>query len=79
MPPTAVIPTGFDQGGVEWFVDLGAADPTYILPACVTLGFLAVTEVGMDGIQMQVQSKTPDWGWVCVDGRTGSTMARFGG
>jgi hypothetical protein len=36
-------------------VDLGAADPTYILPAVVTLGFLAVTEIGMDGIQMQVR------------------------
>jgi len=37
-------------------MDLGAADPTYILPACVTLGFLAVTEIGMDGIQMQARA-----------------------
>lgn len=48
------ITAGFNEGGIEWFVDLGAADPTYILPAAVTLGFLAVTEIGMDGIQMQV-------------------------
>lgn len=35
-------------------MDLGAADPTYILPAAVTLGFLVVTQIGMDGIQMKV-------------------------
>jgi YidC/Oxa1 family membrane protein insertase len=43
---------GFADGGAYWFVDLGAADPTYILPGVVTATFLAVTEVGMDGIQM---------------------------
>ena len=28
-------------------MDLGAADPTYILPGMITLSFLAVTEIGM--------------------------------
>ena len=34
-------------------MDLGAADPTYMLPGLVTLAFLAVTEVGMDGMKME--------------------------
>ena len=49
---------------MEWFMDLGAADPTYILPACVTLGFLAVTEIGMDGIQMQARAAAAVFGGV---------------
>lgn len=40
-------------GGILWFMDLGAADPTYILPGVVTAAFLAVTEVGMDGMKLE--------------------------
>lgn len=35
----------FAQGGAQWFVDLGMADPTNALPIIVTASFIAVAEV----------------------------------
>jgi YidC/Oxa1 family membrane protein insertase len=47
---------GFATGGAYWFTDLSAADPTMILPIFNALSFLAMIELGSDGVQMQNQS-----------------------
>ena len=40
----------YATGGVLWFTDLGAADPYYILPVFNALSFLAMIEIGADGM-----------------------------
>lgn len=40
-------------GGAFWFENLAAADPTYILPVLNAVSFLALIEIGSDGIQQQ--------------------------
>ena len=43
---------GFTSGGTAWFVDLSAADPTYVSPVVSALTFLATVELGgADGMQ----------------------------
>ena len=43
---------GFSSGGTAWFVDLSAADPTYLSPVVSALTFLATVELGgADGMQ----------------------------
>ena len=43
---------GFASGGTAWFVDLSAADPTYLSPLVSALTFLATVELGgADGMQ----------------------------
>lgn len=49
------------EGGAFFFLDLGAPDATYILPCAAAVTFLGVTEIGMDGMKMQV---TPVMKWV---------------
>ena len=41
---------GMATGGYSWFIDLGAADPTYILPIFNSLTFLCMIEIGSDGM-----------------------------
>lgn len=41
---------GFATGGAFWFQDLGAMDPTYILPILNSLSFLIMIEIGSDGM-----------------------------
>lgn len=45
------VSTDFAQGGAQWFVDLGMADPTNALPIIVTASFIAVAEVSHQGSQ----------------------------
>lgn len=40
-------------GGAFWFENLSAADPYYILPILNAVSFLAMIEIGSDGIQQQ--------------------------
>lgn len=46
---------GFVDGGAFWFQNLGASDPYYIFPAFNAISFLAMIELGGDGVQMQQQ------------------------
>jgi YidC/Oxa1 family membrane protein insertase len=46
---------GFADGGAFWFQNLSAADPYYIFPAFNAISFLAMIELGGDGVQMQQQ------------------------
>lgn len=47
--------TTFDvhDGGALWFADLAAPDPYYVLPVATASLFLAMVEVGADGMQSQ--------------------------
>jgi YidC/Oxa1 family membrane protein insertase len=47
---------GLATGGAFWFTDLTAADSTYILPVINSLSFLAMLELGADGVQMKQQA-----------------------
>lgn len=47
---------GFATGGTLWFENLSAADPTMVLPVLNALSFLAMIELGADGIQVQQQT-----------------------
>jgi YidC/Oxa1 family membrane protein insertase len=50
---------GFATGGAFWFTDLSAADPFYIFPLLNSMSFLAMIELGSDGVQMeQKQAET---------------------
>ena len=42
-------------GGTLWFTDLSAPDSMYILPVFNSLSFLAMIEVGADGVQLDQQ------------------------
>lgn len=46
---------GLATGGAFWFTDLSAADPFYIFPVLNAMTFLAMIEVGSDGVQMEQQ------------------------
>ncbi len=48
---------GMATGGDFWFTDLTAADPYYILPLFNSISFLAMIELGGDGVQMEQQQK----------------------
>lgn len=48
---------GLATGGTWWFTDLTAADPYYILPLFNSISFLAMIELGGDGVQVQQQQK----------------------
>lgn len=45
----------FATGGTLWFTNLSVADPYYIWPIFNALSFLAMIELGADGIQMEQQ------------------------
>lgn len=45
----------FATGGALWFTDLSAPDALLILPIFNSLSFLAMIEMGADGVQMQQQ------------------------
>lgn len=51
---------GFADGGALWFTDLTAPDELLILPIFNSLSFLAMIELGGDGVQMQ-QAKQFQW------------------
>lgn len=42
----------FSTGGAFWFTDLASSDPMYILPVVNALTLLAVTEIGIQNIDM---------------------------
>lgn len=44
-------------GGAFWFADLTLADPFYVLPALNALSFLAMIELGSDGMNAAQQGK----------------------
>lgn len=46
----------YEYGGAFWFQNLVAADPYYILPITNSLTFLAMVEMGADGIQTSQQN-----------------------
>lgn len=46
---------GFAEGGAFWFQNLAAADAYYIFPIFNAVSFLAMIELGGDGVQMQQQ------------------------
>jgi len=46
---------GFVHGGAFWFENLSIADPYYAFPLFNALTFLAMIELGSDGVQMQQQ------------------------
>lgn len=46
---------GFSQGGLLWFTDLAAADPLHVLPVLNALSFLAMIEIGADGMPQEQQ------------------------
>jgi YidC/Oxa1 family membrane protein insertase len=48
---------GMATGGAWWFTDLTAADPYYILPLFNSISFLAMIELGGDGVQLPQQQK----------------------
>lgn len=45
----------YASGGDFWFVNLSLADPYMLLPIYNALSFLAIVEIGSDGIQTQQQ------------------------
>lgn len=47
---------GLSNGGMLWFPDLSAADPTYALPIIASATMLATIELGSDGVQQQQQT-----------------------
>ena len=47
------------EGGMLWFTDLGAVDPTYILPCIVTATMLVQVQVGMDGMEQAMKDMNP--------------------
>lgn len=51
---------GFAEGGALWFTDLTAPDELLILPIFNSLSFLAMIELGGDGVQM-AQAKQFQW------------------
>lgn len=51
---------GYNTGGDFWFPDLSAADPLIILPVTNALSFLAMIELGSDGLQTN-QKATFKW------------------
>lgn len=46
---------GYSTGGVLWFTDLSAADPMHILPFVNAASFLAMIELGADGMPQEQQ------------------------
>lgn len=46
---------GFATGGALWFTDLSAPDALLLLPIINSVSFLAMIELGSDGVQMQQQ------------------------
>lgn len=52
--------TGYATGGALWFTDLSGPDSTLILPIFNSLSFLAMIELGADGVQVS-QQKTFQW------------------
>mmetsp|Transcript_10333 Transcript_10333/g.15939 ORF Transcript_10333/g.15939 Transcript_10333/m.15939 type:complete len:419 (+) Transcript_10333:68-1324(+) len=46
------------QGGAYWFTDLAVADATYILPAACSASFLAMVELGADGMNQGPNAAT---------------------
>jgi YidC/Oxa1 family membrane protein insertase len=44
---------GFVTGGFDPFINLAAADPTYILPIVNAVSFLAIIEMGSDGMNTE--------------------------
>ena len=48
---------GVEDGGLLWFTDLAAADSTMILPILNSLTFLAMIELGADGMAGNDQAK----------------------
>ncbi|KAJ3179413.1 Mitochondrial inner membrane protein oxa1l [Geranomyces variabilis] len=40
---------GFETGGVAWFTNLAAADPTFVLPVFASLSMLLIMEIGAEG------------------------------
>lgn len=47
----------FVTGGAGWFTNLSMADPTLILPIMNAASFLAMIEIGSDGINVQQQGQ----------------------
>ena len=45
----------YASGGLFWFTDLSAADPYYILPVLNAASFLAMIEIGADGMPNEQQ------------------------
>ncbi|KAJ2485398.1 hypothetical protein IWW37_005954 [Coemansia sp. RSA 2050] len=54
--------TGMDTGGLLWFTDLAAADPTYILPVLSSLGMVATMELQNRLTTAVPASKEMKWG-----------------
>jgi len=46
---------GYSTGGVLWFTDLSMADPMHILPFVNAASFLAMIELGADGMPQEQQ------------------------
>eukprot|EP01035_Chromulina_nebulosa_P017231 gene17231-22757_t len=49
-------------GGAFWFVDLTVPDPYYIFPVLNALSFLAMIEIGADGMQSDPNMQGAKWG-----------------
>lgn len=52
-----------NSGGLLWFTDLSVPDPYYILPVVNAMSFMAMIELGSDGMKMgnQANSETVKW------------------
>jgi len=53
--------SGFETGGYLWFTNLSAADPYFILPILNSVTFLAMAELGFDGMDKK-QTEQMKWG-----------------
>lgn len=45
------------EGGLYWFQDLTAMDPYYALPVLTAVSFLAIMELGSEGVDLNSQSR----------------------